>query len=88
MSFYNSMVAATREPLAVLLIISVLFVELSFFKQPFAALFLSLLFFIRVITYIIQLQGGGIRFCNRTARSLITKTLLPNWNKAKTQAAK
>jgi len=56
MAFLSSLVLAVREPLAVLLIISTLFVELAFFKQPFAALFLSLLFFIRVITYIMQLQ--------------------------------
>jgi len=62
MGFYSSLVAAVREPLAVLLVISVLFIELTFFKQPFAALFLSLLFFIRAITYIIQLQGSWNSF--------------------------
>lgn len=62
MAFYSSLASAMREPLAVLLIISVLFTELTFFKQPFAALFLSLLLFIRVITYIMQFQGGWNSF--------------------------
>jgi ABC-type multidrug transport system fused ATPase/permease subunit len=62
MSFYNAWVAAVREPLSVFLIMSILFVELTFFKQPFASLFLSLLLFIRVIAYIMQLQGGWNSF--------------------------
>jgi ABC-type multidrug transport system fused ATPase/permease subunit len=56
MGFYSALLTAVREPLVVLVVVVVIIVQVSYFSQNMAIIILSLMFFYRSLTYLINLQ--------------------------------
>lgn len=56
MGWYNSILAATKEPLIVLVVVAVILVQVNYFSQSLGLIILSLLFFYRSLTFLMNLQ--------------------------------
>jgi ABC-type multidrug transport system fused ATPase/permease subunit len=56
MSFYDAIVQSTREPLIVMVVVAVVIVQVTYFSQSIGAIILSLLFFYRSLTFLMNLQ--------------------------------
>src|SRR5690606_21969990 len=75
--FYNSILFATREPLAITVVVLVILVQITFFSEAIGAIILSLLFFYRSLTALMQQQTNWNNFLNMTG-SLDNMTLFMN----------
>jgi subfamily B ATP-binding cassette protein MsbA len=53
----SSVISAVREPIIILIIISVILIEVNFTGGSISSIILSLLFFYRSLTYLLALQG-------------------------------
>lgn len=62
MGFNSSLVIAIREPVAIILILVILYFQLTIFQQSFATLFLSLILFYRSLSLIMQLQNAWHKY--------------------------
>lgn len=56
--FYNSVLAATREPLVILVVVAVIIIQVSYISESLGSIILSLLFFYRSLTYLMALQNN------------------------------
>ncbi len=61
---FNSILAATREPVVVIVVILVIFVQVTFFGRNIGAILLSLMFFYRSLTALVQMQNYWNNFLN------------------------
>lgn len=55
--FYNSILVATKEPLSILVVVSVILIQVVFFETSLGPIILSLLFFYRSLNQIILFQN-------------------------------
>ncbi len=62
--FYNSLLAAVREPMVMIIVVAVILVQVKFFGQSLGLMILSLLFFYRALNYVIQFQNTWNHFLN------------------------
>lgn len=62
--YYNSILAATREPLVIMVVVGVIMIQVSFFSEGLGPIILSLLFFYRSLTYLMALQTHWNTFLN------------------------
>lgn len=62
--FYNSILAATREPLVMLVVVVVIIIQVTYVAQSLGLIILSLLFFYRSLTYLMSLQTQWNQFLN------------------------
>jgi subfamily B ATP-binding cassette protein MsbA len=58
MGMLNSKVSAFREPLLILIVVLVIFVQITFFDARIAAIMISLLFFYRALTSVVNVQNS------------------------------
>ena len=70
---YNSILLATREPMVILIVMSVIFVQVNFFSEKIGVIVLSLLFFYRSLNALVQMQNHWNRFLNNSG-SLVNMT--------------
>jgi ABC-type multidrug transport system fused ATPase/permease subunit len=56
MGWYNAILSSTKEPLVVLVVVGVIIIQISYFSQNFGLIILSLLFFYRSLTFLMNLQ--------------------------------
>ncbi|MCE7055308.1 ABC transporter ATP-binding protein/permease [Algoriphagus sp. AGSA1] len=70
---YNSILVATREPMVILIVMSVIFVQVNFFSEKIGVIVLSLLFFYRSLNALVQMQNHWNRFLNNSG-SLVNMT--------------
>jgi ABC-type multidrug transport system fused ATPase/permease subunit len=56
MGWYNAILSATKEPLIVLVVVCVIMVQIAFFSKSLGLIILSLLFFYRSLTFLMNLQ--------------------------------
>lgn len=61
---YNSILVATREPLVISVVVLIILVQVSFFAESIGAIILSLLFFYRSLTSLMQMQNQWNSFLN------------------------
>lgn len=57
MGYYGSILVATREPLVMAIVVSVILIQILVFGQNIALIILSLLFFYRALTFLMSLQS-------------------------------
>ncbi|SMD46065.1 ABC-type multidrug transport system, ATPase and permease component [Aquiflexum balticum DSM 16537] len=57
MGYYGSIMVATREPLVMAIVVSVILIQTLVFGQNIALIILSLLFFYRALTFLMSLQS-------------------------------
>ena len=62
--YYNSILTSTREPIIILIVVSVILIEVKFFGQSLGLLILSLIFFYRSLTFLINVQIQWNSFMN------------------------
>jgi ABC-type multidrug transport system fused ATPase/permease subunit len=62
MGYINSIVSAAREPIAMIIVIGVIIIQVKVFEQNIATLLLSLLFFQRSMSFIMALQNNWNTF--------------------------
>lgn len=62
--FYNSVLAASREPLVILVICGVILAQVKLFGSNLGGIILSLLFFYRALNYLTILQNSWNAFLN------------------------
>jgi ABC-type multidrug transport system fused ATPase/permease subunit len=56
MGWYNAVLSSTKEPLVVVVVIGVIIVQLNYFSESLGTIILSLLFFYRSLTFLMNLQ--------------------------------
>jgi ABC-type multidrug transport system fused ATPase/permease subunit len=66
MGVYNAILSATKEPLVVLVVIAVIIVQVQYFSQTLGLIILSLLFFYRSLTYLMNVQNNWNSFLTGT----------------------
>ena len=64
MGWYNAILSATREPLVVAVVVGVIIIQISYFSQPLGQIILSLLFFYRSLTFLMNVQTQWNSFLN------------------------
>ncbi len=62
MGIYTSLVIAVSEPIMVMIVVVVIFVDVNYMKQDLVAIILSLLFFYRSLGFILTLQNHWNQF--------------------------
>lgn len=62
--FYNSLLAAAREPIVIIVIVLVIMVQVSFFTSDMGVILLSLLFFYRSLTSLVVMQNYWNQYLN------------------------
>ncbi len=62
--FFNSILVSTKEPLSILVVVTVMLVQVTYFDAQLAPIILSLLFFYRSLTQIIAYQNSWNGFLN------------------------
>lgn len=62
--FYNSLLAAAREPIVIIVIAIVIILQIRFFSDGIGAIILSLLFFYRSLSYLVMMQNYWNQFLN------------------------
>jgi ABC-type multidrug transport system fused ATPase/permease subunit len=55
--FYASILNATREPLVVLVVVSVIIIQVTYFTKGIGLIMISLMFFYRSLTYLMNMQN-------------------------------
>ncbi len=76
MGILNSKVSAFREPLLIIIVVLVIFAQVSFFDARIAAIMISLLFFYRALTSIVSVQNNyNTTLANQGAIDNITSFL-------------
>ncbi len=66
MGWYNTILQATREPLVVAVVISVILIQTTLMGQSLGLIILALLFFYRSLTFIMALQTQWNQFLNNS----------------------
>lgn len=61
---YNSFLLSVREPVVVLIVVAVIFVQVNFFGQALSLIVLSLLFFYRALNFVMNVQTQWNKFLN------------------------
>ncbi len=64
--FYNSVLVATREPMVIIIVMVVIFVQVNFFSENIGIIVLSLLFFYRSLNALVQTQNYWNKFLNNS----------------------
>jgi subfamily B ATP-binding cassette protein MsbA len=62
--FYNSILLATKEPLSILVVVSVILLQVTYFDADLRPIILSLLFFYRSLNQVIAYQNSWNSFLN------------------------
>lgn len=62
--FYNSILAAIREPVVMVIVVIVILIQVNYLGQSLGLMILSLLFFYRALNYVIQFQNTWNHFLN------------------------
>ncbi|MCF1750130.1 ABC transporter ATP-binding protein [Mariniradius sediminis] len=62
--FYNAILLSTKEPLSILVVVSVILVQVSYFSADLGPIILSLLFFYRSLNQVISYQNSWNSFLN------------------------
>lgn len=66
MGWYNAILSSTKEPLVVLVVVMVIIVQVNYFSQSIGHIILSLLFFHRSLTFLMNLQTQWNTFLQAT----------------------
>lgn len=61
---FNSILAASREPIVIMVVVLVILVQVTFFAQNIGSILLSLMFFYRSLTALVQMQNYWNNFLN------------------------
>ncbi len=61
---FNSILAASREPVVIMVVVVVILIQVTFFAQNIGAILLSLMFFYRSLTALVQMQNYWNNFLN------------------------
>lgn len=61
---YGAILQSVREPMVVLVVVSVIVVQVKFFDQNLGLIVMSLLFFYRALTFVLSLQTEWNKFLN------------------------
>lgn len=62
--FFNSILAATKEPISILVVVLIMFIQVQYFSKELSPIILSLLFFYRSLNLIIVFQNYWNTFLN------------------------
>ena len=62
--FFNSLLAAAREPIVIIVIVAVIMFQVSFFSADMGVIVLSLLFFYRSLTSLVSMQNYWNQYLN------------------------
>src|SRR5690606_36876954 len=62
--FYNSLLAAIREPIVIVIVVLVILVQVRFFSDSIGIIILSLLFFYRSLASLVVMQNYWNQFLN------------------------
>ena len=62
--YYGALLGSVREPMVVLVVVAVIFVQITYFGSNLSVIILSLLFFYRSLTYLMILQTQWNNFLN------------------------
>jgi ABC-type multidrug transport system fused ATPase/permease subunit len=62
--FYNSILTSTREPIIMMIVVGVILIQIEVFGQTLSVLILSLIFFYRALTFLINIQIQWNSFMN------------------------
>ncbi len=81
--FYNSLLAASREPLVILVVVIVILVQVKFLGGSLSGILLSLLFFYRSLTYLVGLQNSWNGFLNVSGSLSNMQTFMEELKKGK-----
>jgi ABC-type multidrug transport system fused ATPase/permease subunit len=66
MGWYNAIISSAKEPLVVLVVVLVVIVQVAYFSKSIALIILSLLFFYRGLTFLLNLQTQWNTFLQAT----------------------
>ncbi len=61
---YNSLLLSVREPIVVLIVVTVIYVQVTFFGQALGLIVLALLFFYRALNFVLNVQTQWNKFLN------------------------
>lgn len=64
--FFNSILASTKEPLSIFVVVVVILIQTTYFKTPLGPIILSLLFFYRSLNQIIVFQNYWNSYLNNS----------------------
>ncbi|AFL97069.1 ABC transporter ATP-binding protein [Ornithobacterium rhinotracheale] len=62
----NAFAESAREPITVIVIVAVIFIQVSLRQTPFASIMVSLVYFYRALVYLTSAQGFGNLFVNNS----------------------
>ncbi len=74
---YDSILLAVREPMTILVVVGIIFIQVNYMEKGLGLIVLSLLFLYRALIFVVQVQGQWNRFLN-VSGSLINMTDFQN----------
>lgn len=64
LGLYDSILLAVREPLTILVVVGIIFIQVNYMEKGLGLIVLSLLFLYRALIFVVQVQGQWNRFLN------------------------
>ncbi|MGP6558840.1 ABC transporter ATP-binding protein [Ornithobacterium rhinotracheale] len=77
----NAIAESAREPVTVLIIVAVIFIQVSLRQTPFVSIMVSLVYFYRALVYLTSAQGFGNLFINNSAGYEAIMTVFSEFDK-------